>query len=191
MEKQSKSTFKKKTVLILCIILCVVLLPIAYVAYVSLPWILLFIGNALSSNPPEPVITYGEFPFRLEYKIDGETSVVEDVVICEYVGVTNPGIGDKRRAWKNRLKSNQSLSIVIFENDDTEINVYVGDAAYYMDELLFSIKPQWNVIVDGLAVNQSRKQEVLEKYNVEIVNFEFSEPIKNSYKDSLGRITDG
>jgi hypothetical protein len=45
----------------------------AILAYIIVgPWVMLYAGISLSSNPPTPEITYGEFPFRLEYEINGE-----------------------------------------------------------------------------------------------------------------------
>ena len=34
--------------------------------------------------PPLPKITYGEFPYRLEYEIDNKCYIVEDVLIAEF-----------------------------------------------------------------------------------------------------------
>lgn len=178
----------KIILLVLCIPVCAIVLPIIYV---SLPWAFLYIGGILTPNPPEPVITYGEFPFKLEYKVDGEAFIIEDVVICEYNGISpwNEGTG-RTRMWKTGLKSNHSLQFVIFENDNTEINFFVGTATYYMsDSHGISIQPQLTVIVDNKAVVDSRKQEILDKCNVEIVNLKLSEPIENSFKDSMGIIT--
>ncbi len=58
----------KKTLLILSIPL---LLAFAIIAFIALPWLLIFIGNQLEPNPSPPEITYGKFPFRLEYELTG------------------------------------------------------------------------------------------------------------------------
>lgn len=70
---------------ILTIILLIVGFAIFYVVF--LPWIFLAFGAVLMPNPPSPKFTYGEFPFVLEYAINGERFVVEDTVICKYDGV--------------------------------------------------------------------------------------------------------
>ena len=81
------------TVLIVLMIACVLVLP----------WMLLYLGIAFSPDPPRPEITRGEFPFRLEYEIDGKRVVIEDTLICEFDGFgMNEGAG-KYRKWKGRL----------------------------------------------------------------------------------------
>lgn len=82
------------------------LLVLAVVVYFSvLPWAMIALGMLISPNPPRPEITYGEFPFSLEYEINGHRKVIEDTLIGEYDGIgMNEGIG-KYRKWKWRLAS--------------------------------------------------------------------------------------
>ena len=56
-------------------------------------------------NPPAPEIKYGEFSCRLEYELDGEIKVIEDVIICEFDGFKNYGSAGSRREWKTSLES--------------------------------------------------------------------------------------
>ena len=77
------SITKKITLVIVALILVCVIGVLSF----AFPWIVIFIGGWLSPNPPTPEITYGEFPFRLEYRIADEVYVVEDVIVCEYDGV--------------------------------------------------------------------------------------------------------
>ena len=63
------------------VIVALILVCIIGVLILASPWILIFIGGWLSPNPPAPEITYGEFPFRLEYRIEDEVYVVEDVIV--------------------------------------------------------------------------------------------------------------
>ena len=39
--------------------------------------------------PPLPEITYGEFPFRLEYELNEKLHVIEDTLIVEFDGFWN------------------------------------------------------------------------------------------------------
>ncbi|WP_350339123.1 hypothetical protein [Paenibacillus polymyxa] len=73
----------RKSMLLLSIPL---LLKFAIVVYIALPWLLIFIGIQLELNPSRPEITYGKFPFRLEYEINGQRKVIQDTLICEYDG---------------------------------------------------------------------------------------------------------
>ena len=60
-----------------------------------------YIGSCQRPDPPRPEITYSEFPFRIEYEINGELVVIEDAVICEFDGFQpNWSGGDKTRKWK-------------------------------------------------------------------------------------------
>ena len=64
-------------------------------------------------TPPPPDIQYGEFPFKLTYELNGEIKVVEDTIICEFVGFVNRGTAGKARRWKTTLKSgNEQLTLL-------------------------------------------------------------------------------
>ncbi|MGG1123680.1 hypothetical protein ABHN05_02385 [Brevibacillus laterosporus] len=84
----------------------VLIVFVAIIAYFTVwPWVMIFLGSSLLSNPPRPEITYGEFPFRLKYEIKGKWSVIQDTLICEYDGIgSNEGQG-KYREWKEHLAS--------------------------------------------------------------------------------------
>ncbi|MDP4118427.1 MAG: hypothetical protein Q8873_04465 [Bacillota bacterium] len=56
-------------------------------------------------NPPKPAITYGEFPFKLTYELDGETKTITDVAICEFDGYGQRTEAGQSRKWKTHLKS--------------------------------------------------------------------------------------
>ena len=62
------------------------LLVVAIVIYLALPWLLISIGIQLQPNPPRPEITFREFPFRLEYEINGERKIIKDTLICQFDG---------------------------------------------------------------------------------------------------------
>ncbi|MEK4455904.1 hypothetical protein [Paenibacillus sp. FSL R10-2748] len=87
----------KKTLLILSIPL---LLAFAIIAFIALPWLLIFIGIQLEPNPSHPEIAYGKFPFRLEYEINGQRKVIQDTLICEYDGIGSNEARGKYRKWK-------------------------------------------------------------------------------------------
>lgn len=57
------------------------------------------------SNPPKPEITYGEFPFKLTYELNGETKIIKDTIICGFDGFYSLGSAGKYRKWKTHLKS--------------------------------------------------------------------------------------
>ena len=70
-------------------------------------------GCFLLLNPPKPGITYGEFPFRLTYELNGEIKVIEDTIIAEFDGFSTPTSAGIYRVWKTRLKSgNERLTLL-------------------------------------------------------------------------------
>lgn len=181
---------KHPIVTIALVLLFVLLTPIVIV---SLPWVILLIFSVLEPNPPEPVITYGEFPFRLEYKIDGETVVIEDVIICEYCGGSS-AIGDNSRVWSKILKNNSNL--VIFEDDNVRISCDLGAPEYYMGDPEYRTseepqEPYFYIYNKRPKSNPLNTQQLIELYKVELVDAKLSEPIENSFKGFWGRITDG
>ncbi|MGC3014791.1 hypothetical protein ACPTH2_17305, partial [Enterococcus faecium] len=60
-----------------------------------------------TTAPPLPEITYGEFPFSLEYEIDEERILIEDTVIAEFIGSFRGNVTTQpRRSWSIKLLNN-------------------------------------------------------------------------------------
>jgi len=182
---------KKKYILVLFIICAGIPLLKAFLQVVA--WLLIAIAFSLDSHElPEPVITYGEFPFRLEYKINGETVVVEDVIICEYHGVSS-AIGSNSRLWSKKLKNKSNL--VIFEDDNVRIICDVGTPEYYMGDPEYITsgepkEPYFYIYNNRPKSNTLNTQQLIELYKIELVDAKFSEPIENSFKDSQGHVNE-
>jgi len=91
------------------------LIPFVFIAFIVVgiiafcisPWVVLYpmahVIKFFTPTPPEPINTYGEFPFRLVYEVDGEQFTVEDVLVCEFDG---RGENGKSIIWKGRMLSN-------------------------------------------------------------------------------------
>ncbi|MBQ2840423.1 MAG: hypothetical protein IJE70_03665, partial [Oscillospiraceae bacterium] len=72
----------------------------------------------LTKNVRPHCPTYGEFPFKLEYELNGKKYTVEDVWVCEFNGFgSNEGFG-KHRQWKGKVKSTGEDKIVLLEVDE-------------------------------------------------------------------------
>ncbi len=85
--------------------------------------------------PPLPEITYGEFPFRLEYELNEELHVIEDTLIVEFDGFgMNEGIGRYSR-WTSRLASGEDLVLLLEVSDNKQIFYFPGPANYMGDRL--------------------------------------------------------
>lgn len=174
-----KKILKGSLILLLIMLLIVVIL----LTIIALPWLLIYGLGILEPNPPTPEITYGEFPFKLEYRIDDETFVVEDVIICEYDGVRwNEGIG-KHRVWKKILKNSGEENLLILTDGDVKIYCNIGKAEYYMNDLKYSVNEAHTPVFYYITSKGSGSERtLLDKYKIELIDWEFSQPIKNSFR---------
>ena len=57
----------------------------------------------IEQKPPQ--ITEDEFPFVVEYEIDGERYIIEDTVVCSFDGYDHSAWFAKPRTWNAHLKS--------------------------------------------------------------------------------------
>lgn len=98
----------------------------------------LLLLTACVEIPDSPEIKYGEFPFKITYKLDGEVYTVEDVYICEYkgLGFTSEYCGFYNR-WEGHIKDTDNGvsfngSLFIAEQDDVVLRCYVGSPYYFI-----------------------------------------------------------
>ena len=194
-----------KVRIIFIIIGVVILVPVAL--FVFSPLNLLNVFLLIGPRPPAPEVKYGEFPFRLEYLLNGESVVVEDTLICQFSGYgVNAGVG-KYREWTATLASGNER-IVLCEatgvsslyhgdpEDTTEsiaaLNTVIyfnpGAASYYMgdnythrtnfpDALYFMER---NGILGQEGVVQA--DVLLSDFGIELISWEISDPIVNTFK---------
>lgn len=182
-------------------IIIVLIAVAAVIAYITVwPWVKLGLGISLLQNPPKPAITYGEFPFRLVYQINGETKVIEDTLICEYDGIGMDEGRGKYRKWKERLASgNQKILLLNTDGSsgiasgnkktiEQEIYYDPGSGGYYMGEgsegyqqsipnASFSEKYQDGSGADGII----RADELFKKYQIKLISWDIAQPITNNF----------
>jgi len=147
------------------------------------------LGISVLPSPPKPEITYGEFPFRLEYEIDGKRVVVEDTLICEYDGIgMNEGQG-KYRKWKKHLASGNEKVILLKVDNTKEIYYDPGPGWYYMGDNETQNKYMHN-FPDALFIEQKDKfvtrgtvyeKELLDMYNIKLIGWDYTQPIENNF----------
>ena len=148
-------------------------------------------------EPEKPEITYGEFPFAITYEVNGEMKKVEDVIICEYDGIKNLGTAGKYRAWRSKLKSgNERVTLLRIEEENKicEITVSAGLPEYYMGDFIQDkTEYEKNMLddrylgyiewKDGIQTgNTISKEEVYERYNLKVIEMDFSEPVENKFE---------
>ena len=165
------------------IFLVILVIPVIGITIISAPWLLMLGVSFLEPNPPKPAITYGEFPFSVEYRIGDEIFVVNDVVICEYDGIGwNEGIG-KHYKWRQKLKNSTGENVLIIEDGELCIYINVGGADYYMNDpnYMGAIPFIPNIYPVGES-NYRSQDEIMDKYKIELINYEFSKPIENKFE---------
>ena len=156
-------------------------------------WIILFIITLLSPNPPEPKAKYGEFPFLLEYEIDGERKIIKDALVCEYNGIEIAQIGEKRRRWKGHLKSGNEKIILVQVSASEYLYYFPGEPEYYMGDSCLQNFNEGGFFRKDCIRNNSNplgsfvlrkiiyEDELLEKYKIKLIRWERSSPIVNEF----------
>lgn len=103
-----------------------------------LPVIIIPIALQFSPRIPNPDITYGEFPFSIEYEFNEQIHVIEDTLIAEFDGFrADAGSMSRHRIWRSSLassKENDVTSIPFNFEGEVDIKFYPGPAGYYMGE---------------------------------------------------------
>ena len=159
---------------------------------------------------PAPQITEGEFPFVLEYEMNGERYLIEDTVVCTYDGYdmsNNFAIFGfpYSRSWDASLKSGDESKRLFIElepntesvlvkgriNTESRVILYYGSGGYYLGDpedtervpcinYVEKYKASEKVIHHEVAPLSNDQLEKL--FAIKIIRFEFSEPIKNTFK---------
>ena len=175
----------KKTILVITGVIC---LPIVLLGVgLTFEWLV----NLVTPHPPRPEITYGEFPFRVEYEINGELIVVEDTIICEFDGFNVSWGGDgKTRKWKASFASGRKTlfkqSADLLVDDANHIYFSMGNALYYMGDGTggnpYCQAYKARKISSGYSTRTISPDELYNTYNIRVISYEFSPPIVNSFK---------
>ncbi len=160
----------------------------------------------IEQKPPQ--ITEGEFPFVVEYEIDGERYIIEDTVVCSFDGYDHSAWFAKPRTWNEHLKSrDEDKRIILHEennysvltpgrlNERSRVVLNYGSGEYYMGDKTNSrsmiyAKPFFYYSEryktdEKTEHNTGEKlsEKDLEKYfGIKVIRFEFSKPIKNKFK---------
>ena len=177
--------------------------------------IVIYIWGMLSSflfiDQKPPQITDGEFPFVLEYEMEGKTYIIEDAVYCSFVecgfvDVLCPNL----RIWDERLSENKYAECVIASfgeqnsvlepeqiNSSSELVFVCGSAEYYMGDKINEMSSRRNdkphfVLRETYTGDDGTKyidaptvltEEYIKQYfGIVIKKLELSKPIKNEFK---------
>lgn len=133
----------------------------------------------------EPKIKYAEFPFSLTYKIDDNIITINNTYVCEFKGIGwDTGRGFYRK-WTGYVKETGLENVLIVEDPERQIFCQVGDPRYYMedpDDLPWSIKslspPHLYAVKKSNNFDYISVEQIKQIYNIEIVSWNFSQPIE-------------
>ncbi len=157
---------------------------------------------------PAPQITEGEFPFVLEYEMNGQRYLFEDVVVCTFEGydLSNPfPFIPYSRSWNASLKSGEEEKRLIIEFDEntesalvsgrinleSSVILYYGSGGYYLgDPESADRKPCINYVgkyqtgpkETTVTVTALTYEQLEELFGIKIIRFEFSSPIENTFE---------
>ena len=177
------------------LIAVVVVLAVALLIWIVMVFVgfggLNFLPSKTLGSPPE--IQRAEFPFKLEYEINGNITVVEDVLIGEFVRNNyNMGLGKVERVWKARLES-ESEHISLYKDNEIEIyyqptedpniiGTFMGEDTVMSVERLMSY-PITLYIREGKNERFTSVEELNNTYNIRLISWEIAPPIQNSFKE--------
>ena len=182
------------------LILVVGVIILAFIVFI-LPWLMIAIGFWFWPSIPMPEIRNAEFPFRVEYYLDGELMVVEDTLIVEHGGTgVNAGIGRYHR-WNSRLASDPTRgSLVLLKlSDNHELYITTGNPAFLMGDTTRSIQAQEHgggrvisfTVTYPIVSGQERRstssrvlseEELYDTYGIKLISFELAKPIINTFQ---------
>jgi len=155
----------------------VVLIPVLFAALIAT---VMSLPSIFSTNPPMPEITYGEFPFRIVYEIDGAEMVVEDVLIAEFAGTRYAGSRVRARQWSGRLQNMELYNI------DGFIRVPLYEVSATIDvtatlpiagHLMGSSPP-----LDGREIPVINFPRYFDEDRFRLISFEMAPPIENTFR---------
>ena len=159
--------------------------------YLIFPWGALWLGLWLQPAPEEPVCKYGEFPFTLQYEINGEIKTISNTLVCKYKGIGIDEASGKKRLWEASIANGDTDKIVLLKiNELAEIYYSPGPAAYYMGDYKNDYSSDFpNAKYLKYNENGSGRQEgivfadeLYNKYKIKILKWDSASPIQNAFK---------
>ena len=178
--------------------------PVVIIMFFGLPWLLINLGIQAMPDPLKPKVARGEFPIRLEYEIDGQIVVIDDILLCEYDGFgANEGNG-KYRKWKKSLSDGRE-HITLLEHENAipirewksdEIAIYQeiffnpGAAGYYMGDteqiktnsVAFPDASYFEKYEDGSTMSGTiAAEELYDTFAIKLLDWACAQPIKNEF----------
>ena len=163
--------------------------------------IIVVLDDFAPKKPPQ--ITEGEFPFCVEYEMNGQRYILEDTIMCKFTGIHYDSTTlTQHRMWDMSLKSGNEIRHILFReenapsvlkpkrmNAESELWLDYGSPEYYMGDSIgkgasFEYRETWKISEKGTNTEDSRlnPKELEKHFGIKVIRFEFSKPIKNKFK---------
>ena len=164
--------------------------------------IVLCVLTTASCDIKVPAITEGEFPIYLEYEINGERYIIDDVVVCSFRQIDTTSLLPSR-AYSASLKNKSKRTLISFEenteskltkgriNEKASVYLYIGYGGYYLgdpDDKDFTpyISYDEQYKTEPKVTHNDRtkltNEQLEEIFGIKIIRFEYSSPIENAFE---------
>ena len=150
----------------------------------------LFSGCAVKMAVPE--VTEGRFDFSVTYEVNGEQTTYTGVYVCKYDGI-QVALDGKARMWDSYIEGNENArEIAIQTNDDGVIYIdFNFNPQYFMSDpasINFDI-PEPSLLIIYKSENPDevsfgRELDFMADYGVQIIGYEYADPIANNYEET-------
>ena len=141
---------------------------------------------------PKPEVKEGEFDFALTYEVDGEEKMIEGTYVCKFDG-TSRNLDGVSRDWTGYIKDHDNFTEyeikttdngVIMVSLDIRPEFFMSDPDY-IDNYDIVPEPYLFITSGDPTIEEPTNEVFFDYYNgddVKITNFEYDEPIENTYK---------
>ena len=155
---------------------------------ISAAIVAMIVYSVITSIAQKPTITEKEFPFSITYELNGKTETIEDVYVAFFTG--NGGyVETTGRCYDGEIvgkEDKDSASYVLSKINDKAIILYtnfyadylMGDPEYdyFSDE---AFKP--SIVYYGVNGEAYEDEQTLLAHGVKLIDWEYPEPIENTF----------
>ena len=141
---------------------------------------------------PVPEVKEGRFNFSVTYLINGEEKNYSGVYVCKYKGIHVTLVGSSRM-WDGYIDGTDNYGLIEIQktNDDGVIYIDFGFyPQYFMSDIEYNNQiPQPYLLVSYTNEETGEmswfgdEEEIVKKYGVKIISYDYDEPIQNSFEN--------
>jgi hypothetical protein len=193
MDKELKNEINKeknnKKLLFKKIIIIIIILIVGFIVISSLPFlyfVVVILYSMFIDMPAPPKVKHGEFPFELVYEYKGERRTIEDVIVCDYEGISWSLEGGNSRDWNCDFQKDNEYGQYIIDNiNERDLYIEVPEAAdYYMGDKGFTKEDARPLLmyIDEVTGTYYQETDKIDEVGIKIIEWQPSEPLKGNFK---------